>query len=116
MILPFDPSTLTRDKIRGVGIDILPGVGAGTRYMNPLFHSEYPSERDDVFALGTVLYELACGERLFAGKSDQEVWQCLQNDQFPDLSPVSSPLRQVVENCWKISDYKASNALIELST
>jgi serine/threonine protein kinase len=84
----------------GSGLDDLPpNVSAGVRYLNPLFDSDYPSERDDVFALGTVLYELDRGERLFDGKSDQKIRQCLCNKQFPDLSLVSSLLRRVIKKC-----------------
>ena len=110
-----DDGSLILCDFAGSGMDDLPpNVSASARYLNPLFDSDYPSERDDVFALGTVLYELDCGERLFDGKSDQEIRQLLRNKQFPDLSLVSSPLRQVIEKCWKTPDYKTSMALIEL--
>jgi serine/threonine protein kinase len=100
----------------GSGLDELPpNISAGVRYLNPLFDWEYPLERDDVFALGTVLYELDRVERLFDGRIDKEIGQFLRNKQFPDLSLMSSPLRQVIEKCWKPPDYKASNALIALS-
>lgn len=60
--------------MRGSGLDELPpNISAGVRYLNALFGSGYPSEIDGVFALGTVLYEFDCGERLFGGKSDQEI-------------------------------------------
>jgi serine/threonine protein kinase len=99
----------------GSGLDDLPpNVSAGVQYLNLLFDLDYPSERDDVFALDTVLYKLDRGERLFDGKSDQEIRQCLHNKQFPDLSLLSSLLRQVIKKCWNASDYKTSKALIEL--
>ncbi|OAG45502.1 hypothetical protein AYO21_00138 [Fonsecaea monophora] len=109
--LLHDDGRLILCDFAGSGLDELPpNVSAGVRYLNPLFDSDYPSERDDVFALGTVLYELDRGERLFEGKSEREIRQCLRNKQFPDLSLVSSPLRQVIEKCWTVPDYKAGNA------
>jgi serine/threonine protein kinase len=113
--LLHDDGRLILCDFAGSGLDDLPpNVSAGVRYLNPLFDSDYPSERDDVFALGTVLYELDRGERLFDGKSDQEIRQYLRNKLFPDLSLVPSPLRQVIGKCWKTPDYKTSKALIEL--
>jgi len=113
--LLHDDGRLILCDFAGSGLDELPpNISAGVRYLNPLFDSDYPSERDDVFALGTMLYELDRVERLFDGKNDQEIRQCLRNKQFPDLSLVSSPLRHVIEKCWKTPDYKASDALIEL--
>lgn len=114
--LLHDDGRLILCDFAGSGLDGLPpNVSAGVRYLNPLFEMDDASEKDDIFALGTVLYELNRGELLFNGKSDQEITQYLRNRQFPDLSLVSSPLRQVIEKCWRSpEDYKASNAVIEL--
>jgi hypothetical protein len=115
--LLHDDDRLILGDFAGSGLNELPpnNISAGVRYLNPLFDWEYPLERDDVFALGTVLYELDRVERLFDGRIDKEIGQFLRNKQFPDLSLMSSPLRQVIEKCWKPPDYKASNALIALS-
>ncbi|KAL9125799.1 MAG: hypothetical protein Q9217_005054 [Psora testacea] len=113
--LLHDDGRIVLCDFAGSGLDgSLPNISAGVRYTNPLFDSDYPLEQDDVFALGTVLYELHHGERLFNGKSDQEIRQCLRKKHFPDLSMVSPPLRQVIEKRWKIPHYKASDALNEL--
>lgn len=89
-------------------------VAYGVRYANPLFTEEYPNEQEDIFALGTVLYELNQGERLFEGMSREEIYVRLRDRRFPDLSMVSLPLRGVIEKCWTVPGYKASDALKEL--
>ncbi|KAK5987099.1 hypothetical protein PT974_11217 [Cladobotryum mycophilum] len=55
----------------GSGMEgILPTVAAGVRYSKPENdQNDYPTEEDDVFALGTVLYELTVHERLSRAKA-----------------------------------------------
>jgi serine/threonine protein kinase len=89
-------------------------VAHGVRYANPLSNREYPTEEEDVFALGTVLYELDRGELLSDGMDREEIYMRLRDRQFPDLSMVSLPLRGVIEKCWTVPKYKASDALKEL--
>lgn len=89
-------------------------VGHGVRYRDPLSPREYPTEQEDVFALGTVLYELDRGELLFKGMSHEEIYMRLRNRQCPNLLTVSLPLRGVIEKCWTVPGYKASDALKEL--
>ncbi|KAF1962030.1 kinase-like protein [Byssothecium circinans] len=89
-------------------------VSHGVRYRDPLCTREYPTEQEDVFALGTVLYELDGGELLFKGMSHEEVHMRLRDRQFPDLSRVSLPLKSIIEKCWTMPGYKASDALEEL--
>ena len=89
-------------------------VAHGVRYTNPLSTRENPTEQEDIFALGTVLYELDRGELLFKGMSREEIYMRLRDRQFPDLSMVSLPLRGVIEKCWTVPGYKASDALKEL--
>lgn len=89
-------------------------VAHGLRYSNPLFATEYTTEQDDIFALGTVLYELHQGERLFKDLSEMEIHTRFRDKQFPDLSMIPLPLRGVVEKCWTLPGYKADDALKEL--
>ncbi|SPO04503.1 related to vesicular transport-associated repeat protein Tb-291 [Cephalotrichum gorgonifer] len=90
-------------------------VAHGTRYADPLRrHEEVITQRDDVFALGMVLYELARGNLLFEGLTDDEIYHRLERRQFPDLSIIPMPLRGVIEKCWTVPEYTALHALREL--
>ena len=72
------------------------------------------TQRDDVFALGTILYELARGGVLFDGLPDEEIIERLRDRRFPDLSGIPSPLRGVIVKCWTGTDYTARDASREL--
>jgi hypothetical protein len=79
-------------------------VAPSIRYTRPLALAEPSSklnEKDDIFALGTVLYEMNVGHRLYAEKNDTEVRELLCKHEFPDLSGLAAPLGIVIERCWK---------------
>ncbi|TAQ88911.1 hypothetical protein B7494_g2767 [Chlorociboria aeruginascens] len=100
----------------GSGLDRAnPCVAHGHCYTNLLRLLEYTDKDDDIFVLGTVLYELDRGERLFEGKGEGEIRTRLHNKQFPDLSTIALPLRSVIEKCWTLPGYQASTVLDELS-
>ncbi len=100
----------------GSGMEgITPTIGAGVRYADPQ-HSGNPHSmtEDDIFALGTVLYELDAGKRLFESQSSRDIYRHLRDREFPDLSMAPLPLRDVIKKCWNLPGYKASDALAEL--
>jgi WD40 repeat protein len=85
--------------------DTSPGVLLGTiGYMSPeQVKGETPDPRTDVFALGTVLYEMVTGRRAFGGGTAPEVLASILRDEPPALEsvvhgiPVS--LETVVRRC-----------------
>lgn len=81
-----------------------PAVAPSVRYSRPLSLAERlldPTEKDDIFALGTVLYEISVGHRLYTGKSDAEISELFQKRDFPNTSGIPENLRTVIEKCWK---------------
>jgi serine/threonine protein kinase len=57
-------------------------------------------ERSDIFHLGSILYEMACGQRPFEGASLYDVLVALLSEAprpLPDSLPL--PLRQIVDRC-----------------
>ncbi|KAL2755765.1 hypothetical protein ACRALDRAFT_2034779 [Sodiomyces alcalophilus JCM 7366] len=91
-----------------------PFVAHGDRYADPLRRSKELAQRDDVFALGTVMYEIACGKLLFEGLEDWEIHERLAKREFPDLSGIPTLLRDVIEKCWTEPEYTAKDALADL--
>jgi serine/threonine protein kinase len=114
--LVHDDGRLILCDFAGSGMEgLTPTISAGVRYANPQ-HSQNPCSMagDDVFALGTALYELDRGRRLFEGQSSRDIYRHLRDREFPDLSMVPLPLRHIIEKCWTLPGYKASDALAEL--
>ncbi len=73
-------------------------------YMSPeQVMGERVDGRSDIFALGCIIYEMLCGQRLFAGSTPQEVLANLMHDSLPQLSafdPLApSELRAIVSRC-----------------
>ncbi len=82
-----------------------PGIVLGTiGYMAPeQVRGEESDHRSDIFAFGTILYELLSGQRPFSGESAVEVMHAILKDEPPELSLTngrSSPaLIQIVQRC-----------------
>jgi serine/threonine protein kinase/WD40 repeat protein len=82
-----------------------PGVLLGTiGYMSPeQVKGETPDARTDVFALGTVLYELVTGRKAFGGGTAPEVLASILRDEPPALESqvhgVPGSLEAVVRRC-----------------
>ncbi|KAK2758952.1 hypothetical protein FQN54_003050 [Arachnomyces sp. PD_36] len=77
-------------------------VSTSTRYTRPMSLEERLlnlTEKDDIFALGTVLYEIVAGHFLYFDKTDGEIYTHFQKREFPDITSLGS-LRFVVEKCW----------------
>lgn len=82
-----------------------PGVVLGTvGYMAPeQARGEDADHRADIFAVGTILYELLSGRRAFQGKSAIEVLHAILNDDPPGLAEhdpqVPVALECIVRRC-----------------
>ncbi|MGD8897569.1 MAG: protein kinase, partial [Acidobacteriota bacterium] len=85
--------------------DTSPGVVLGTiGYMSPeQVKGETPDARTDVFALGTVLYEMVTGRRAFGGSTAPEVLASILRDEPPALESlvhgIPASLETVVRRC-----------------
>jgi non-specific serine/threonine protein kinase len=65
----------------------MPGIVVGTpRYMSPeQLEGEEIDERADLFAVGTMLYEMLAGTPAFGGKTPVEVYHAVLHDKPPAL-------------------------------
>jgi eukaryotic-like serine/threonine-protein kinase len=82
-----------------------PGWTMGTvGYMSPeQIHGDQAEVPSDLFSLGCVLYEIATGQRAFAGRTSAEVMAAVLRDPAPELSaadPAAPPeLSRIVAHC-----------------
>jgi hypothetical protein len=85
--------------------DTKPGVLLGTvGYMSPEEVRGMPVDhRSDLFALGTILYEMLSGVRPFQGDSAVETMNAILKEEPPDLSSVNPSvppaLERIVHHC-----------------
>ncbi len=85
--------------------DTSPGVLLGTvGYMSPeQVKGQTPDPRTDVFALGTVLFEMVTGRRAFGAETAPEILAAILRDEPPSLESIRSgipaPLETVVRRC-----------------
>ncbi|HMC20973.1 MAG TPA: protein kinase [Thermoanaerobaculia bacterium] len=77
------------------------GVVAGTpAYMSPeQVRGESVDARSDIFALGTILYEMLSGRQPFRGGSAVETMHAVLSADTPSLESVSPSLQRVVRHC-----------------
>ena len=100
----FSGETLTSNQSPG---SPLTGVGAiiGTiQYMAPeQLEGKEADARSDIFAFGTVLYEMATGRRAFEGKSYLSVASAILHKDPPPLTAIQPdsppPLNYVISTC-----------------
>ena len=73
-----------------------------------------PVEKDDLFALGTVLYEISTGEELYSGKTRNEIQELFRKQEFPDLAPIAASVHVAIEKCWHGQYNSAGEVLCDL--
>jgi serine/threonine protein kinase len=77
---------------------------------------EKPDVKDDIFALGTALYEIGTGQTLYKGKSDKEIAALFRSHTYPDLQQLSPPrLGEIIRRCWSERYADAEQVVCDLS-
>src|SRR5271154_5392251 len=79
--------------------DTSPGVVLGTvGYMSPeQVKGEAADARSDIFALGTILYEMLSGQRAFHRDTSAETMTAILKEDPPEISTASKPIAPAVE-------------------
>jgi Tol biopolymer transport system component len=116
-ILDFGLAKLTEREAAAAGVsavptvppDTLPGVVLGTiGYMSPEQVRGRPTDhRSDIFAFGTILYEMLSGRRAFAGDSGADTMTAILKEDPPDLPSaerhIPIALARIVDRCLEKS-------------
>jgi TolB-like protein/tetratricopeptide (TPR) repeat protein len=89
-------------------------------YMSPeQVRGKAVDHRSDVFAFGTVLYEMLTGERPFRGGSAADTASAILSKDPPELSPSSTdipaPLARIVRRCLEKKPEKRLQSLADLA-
>jgi serine/threonine protein kinase len=93
----------------GSSIDEKESLGwYGTSHHHPDVDS--PSEKSEIFALGSTFCELLTGTNPFQGYKEQEVENAIRNSDFPTLDHLPA-LRTVILKCWH-GGYKTVDELL----
>ena len=88
-----------------LGTDTEPGIVLGTvGYMSPEQVQGQPADaRSDIFALGSVLYEMLTGKRAFQKPTSAETMSAILNEDPPELSQatlkIPPALQKVMRRC-----------------
>jgi serine/threonine protein kinase len=71
-----------------------------SRYRRPIddFNEEIFNPADDIFAFGSICYELITGKPLFPGLGDESVEHQINMGNFPETKDLC--FGQVIEGCW----------------
>jgi hypothetical protein len=68
--------------------------------------------QDDLFALGSVLYELSTGSVPYATLKDEDVVRLYTVKKFPPVGNL--PMGKIIANCWNESYQSADEVLLDL--
>ncbi|PGH09019.1 serine/threonine protein kinase [Helicocarpus griseus UAMH5409] len=94
-------------------------VGYATRYQRPQSLSETlgpATVKQELFALGTVLFEISIGTKLFPDATSRDIRKRFEHRDYPDLSVVTHPnVRRVIRKCWDSEYENAEEVLRDLS-
>ena len=98
-ILDFGIAKLVQDPALPRGLATLTGVILGTAgYLAPeQVKGEPVDPRTDLFALGSILFELMTGQRAFAREHTIDTLHAIVHDDPPDLLPRGSALTAIVK-------------------
>jgi serine/threonine protein kinase len=92
--------------------DTIAKVGYSSRYGRPgLENEDNAIEIDDIFALGTLVYEITVGHRMYSDLTSIEVIRMVRRKKFPSLDNFDPKLRSIIEKCW-FSKYQSAEEVI----
>ena len=71
-----------------------------------------PSIQSELFALGSMLYEIESTSKPYPDKNDEELEMLFKADKYLDTSELI--LGKVITNCWMAKYKDASEAVVDI--
>ncbi|KAI1912256.1 hypothetical protein LOZ61_003418 [Ophidiomyces ophidiicola] len=87
--------------------DEIPTVCYATRYRRPLppgktyDDSDTATITDDIFALGTLIYEVTVGHRLYPNLESPRIRVLINERKFPDMNALPPETQVIIQKCWE---------------
>jgi len=78
------------------GSPLLIAVTASHRYPGRLL-----SKQADIFALGSTLFEVTCGQTPYDGLPDKEIKDLFEKSKFPETKGRLGPIGDIIAGCWQ---------------
>jgi serine/threonine protein kinase len=91
-----------------------PTVAPSAHATHPRLSTFKPSVNSELFAFGSLLYELETTFQPFHEKQDHEVEALFEANQFP--STTSLVLGEVIAKCWMVSYQDASDVITDIQS
>ncbi len=73
------------------------------------------SQRSELFALGSTIYEIMTGFKPYKGLSDEEVRAAFIKGHYPDLESLVA-FKSVIAKCWRQSYLNADEVLRDVKS
>ena len=82
-----------------------------------LEESYEPEVKDDIFALGIVLYEIYTGHKAYPGLESSDVLERIVDGHFPEVHNIEDPqMRAILLRCWTCQYESAAEIVDALSS
>ncbi|KAF2254398.1 kinase-like protein [Trematosphaeria pertusa] len=87
-----------------------PTVLPSRKSQNPNLPEDEPSVHSEIFALGSMLYEVETAKQPYHDRSDSGLEKLFSRGDFPDTSALV--LGEIIKGCWK-SEYKTVDEVVK---
>lgn len=89
-----------------------PTIMPGSHATHPLLDVDRPSVQSELFAFGSMLYEMETMEQPYAGKEEEELERLFGAEVYPDTSGLV--LGEAVRKCWMREYTDTGDLVVEI--
>lgn len=89
-----------------------PTVAPGVRSTHPRLSTTNPTAQSELFALGSLLYEIETTYESFGDKNEEEVEALFNSNRYPPTSELV--LGKVIRKCWEMGYHNAGEVVADI--